>query len=556
MKQRIPFHRRIAFRLIVFFGALALAGTLAAGYVSIRLAEREFFNVMQRQFNSTSRLAENSLDIIGQMAKGWAFHFASDNVLSRQLRGNNRADVLHAVESMRESAHCDTLIVLDERGHIIQHSAFPEKNGDSLLSWQLVRRAVNDKRSGYAIVEESGNFIIYGSGMAESGKQGANPIIVLTGFRISDELVASLSQGTGIGLTFVRRSAVMASSFNTEQAKMVNVPVSYFDYQMLYGDPHLTKVVKIAGQELFASVRQLHMLEPSMDGSLFLTYPSSQLLAISERLQREYLWLYSAGMLLLVLFIWKLSHRLMRPLHQLSERMQLIAVGDLTHVSIGSNDEIGSIASSFNDLLEELAGSKQKVERHAEELELLVGQRTQELRTANEELTRQATHDVLTGFPNRKLFHDRLHQAIALAHRTNFGMALLFIDLDRFKWVNDTFGHAVGDELLKAAANRIQSCLRDGDTVARLGGDEFTVILSQVGTRNNLQEVSERLLMELCRPFDLTGAANTRISASIGVAVYPEHGVNEEELLLHADHAMYAAKSAGKATYRFWQPAD
>ena len=130
----------------------------------------------------------------------------------------------------------------------------------------------------------------------------------------------------------------------------------------------------------------------------------------------------------------------------------------------------------------------------------------------------------------------------------------MFIDLDRFKWVNDTFGHAAGDELLKVASKRIQSCLREGDTVARLGGDEFTVILSQPGTLLNIEEVATRILKELTTPFDLPGADNTQISGSIGIAVYPENGELVEELLLHADHAMYSAKKGGRATYRFWQP--
>lgn len=554
MTAKLPFYRRITIRLIVLFGMLALVGTLAGGFVSIQLAKREFFSVMERQFNSTSRLAENSLDIIGQMARAWAFHLVTDSTLSTRLQSKNPASISQEIERMRESVHCDSIIVLDHHGRIVHHSAFDEKDGESLMSWQTVRRAVNDKIASYAIVEESGNFIIYGSGIASTNKLGTPPYIVLVGFKISDQLVAKLSLDTSIGLTFIRRTAVMTSSFNTAQKKLIENPVSYLDYQTLYNNPRLTKEVQIEDEIFYASVRQLHMLEPAMDGSLLLTYPRKDLYSVIERLQKEYIWLFAVGMLLFALFIWRISYGMMKPLRKLVERVESITKGDLKPTVIDRNDEIGIIASSINDLLGELTTSKQTIERHADELEKTVAQRTAELRIANDELSHQSTHDALTGLPNRKLFHDRLYQAVLLAHRSKSSAALMFIDLDRFKWVNDTFGHAAGDELLKAVSGRIQSCLREGDTVARLGGDEFTVILSQPGTLLNIEEVATRILKELTTPFDLPGADNTQISGSIGIAVFPENGDTAAKLLLHADHAMYSAKKSGRATYCFWHP--
>lgn len=551
MSGKLPFHRRITVRLIGFFGLLVLLGSLVSAYTSIRLARHEFFHVMERQFDSTFRLAENSLDIVGQMARAWAFHFAEDPGLPERLQQPVHALIAQEVERIRASAHCDTVVVLDRHGRIVHHSAFHEKDGESLMAWQIVRQAVNEGKSSYAIVEESGNFIIYGSGISTTGKDA---YVVLAGFRISDELVDRLSQDTSIGLTFVRRTAVMASSFSTPQAKLTDSPVAYLDYQLLYNDPTQTREVQISGQSYYASVRQLHLLDPSMDGSLLLTYPTSELDAIVERLQREYLWLYAVGMLLFALAIWRISVRMMSPLRQLAQRVARSSKGDTAPIRISRNDEIGVVASSFNDLLDELTISKQAVEQHAHELERQVEKRTAELRIANEELGRLAAHDALTGLPNRKLFNDRLNQTFALAHRSGSSMALMFIDLDRFKWVNDTFGHAAGDELLKEASRRIQSCLREGDTVARLGGDEFTVILTQPGSLSDIEHVAGRILKALTTPFDLHGADNTQISGSIGIAVYPENGDSAAQLLLHADEAMYKAKNAGRATWCFWQP--
>jgi diguanylate cyclase (GGDEF)-like protein len=552
LTRELPFYRRITFRLVALFGVLTLIGSLLGGYLSIHLAKQEFFRVMERQFNSSSRLAENSLDIIGQMARTWSFNFATHNNLDNSVRGASQTQLSQEVEHMRESAHCDTLIILDHVGHILQHSAFNNKTGESLMAWQIVRQAVNERKSSYAIIEESGNFIIYGSGITPTDKQHPHPYIVLTGFRISDELVSKLSQDTSIGLTFIRRTSVMTSTFNTAQRKLINSPVAYLDYQILYNDSRLSREVKIDDQIYYASVRHLNLLDPSMDGSLLLTYPRNELNAIIERLQEEYLWLYAAGMLLFALFIWRISLRTMQPLRKLAARVENIAKGDLTPTVIVQNDEIGNIASSINDLLGELASSRQTINQHAEELKKTVEQRTRELRVANEELSHQSTHDAMTGLPNRKLFNDRLSQSLLMAHRSTAGMALMFIDLDRFKWVNDTFGHATGDALLKIVAERIQSCLREGDTVSRLGGDEFTVILSQSGTLLNIEEVAVRILSELTTPFDLPGANQTQISASIGIAQFPEHGDTAAKLLLHADHAMYNAKKAGRATYCFW----
>ena len=162
----------------------------------------------------------------------------------------------------------------------------------------------------------------------------------------------------------------------------------------------------------------------------------------------------------------------------------------------------------------------------------------------------QANYDPLTHLPNRRLFHDRLGQAIKMAHRTDFPVALLFIDLDHFKEINDTLGHAVGDALLIEAAKRIGGCLREADTVSRLGGDEFTVILPEIGDKNQAKSIAQRVVAELFRPFFFENDANDHhISASIGIAIFPEDASTPESLMICADNAMYSAKSNGRNRY-------
>ncbi|WP_321528765.1 EAL domain-containing protein [Sedimenticola selenatireducens] len=162
-----------------------------------------------------------------------------------------------------------------------------------------------------------------------------------------------------------------------------------------------------------------------------------------------------------------------------------------------------------------------------------------------------AYHDALTGLPNRQLFLDRLTQAVAQARRDGDSLALLFIDLDGFKEVNDTLGHLVGDKLLCQIANLLQSAVRENDTVARLGGDEFTVI-TQTGTdQTGVITIAEKLLSTLTHQFNIDGH-ELFVSASIGISRFPEDGDSPEVLLMEADNAMYQAKAIGRGRYHFY----
>ncbi len=165
----------------------------------------------------------------------------------------------------------------------------------------------------------------------------------------------------------------------------------------------------------------------------------------------------------------------------------------------------------------------------------------------------QANYDALTELPNRRLFNDRLDIEIKKAHRNSLPFALLFIDLDRFKDINDTLGHAKGDQLLLQAAHRISHCVRESDTVARLGGDEFTVVLTEIGDRGQIERIAENIIEQLSNPFYLEHDSNGYyISASIGIALYPHDGKDIESLLKHADQAMYQAKIEGRQRYSYF----
>ncbi len=173
---------------------------------------------------------------------------------------------------------------------------------------------------------------------------------------------------------------------------------------------------------------------------------------------------------------------------------------------------------------------------------------------AEERLNFQATHDALTGLPNRTLFHDRLTQALALAAQTGTSLALLFLDLDRFKVINDTLGHGIGDRLLQAVVERLRSCAGESDTLARWGGDEFIFLLERVQGTQHAATAARRILDSLIEPFHIQGH-EVFVTGTIGISLFPGDGHDVQALLGNADTAMYRAKQKGKNDYQFYAAA-
>ena len=172
-----------------------------------------------------------------------------------------------------------------------------------------------------------------------------------------------------------------------------------------------------------------------------------------------------------------------------------------------------------------------------------------ERKRAEQELRYLANFDPLTGLPNRVLLTERLNQMMARARRQASHIALLFLDLDHFKHINDSMGHATGDRMLKAAGARLRHIVRDGDTVARLGGDEFTVVLDEIHDHHEATRIAEKILATFARPLELEGGQEVLISTSVGISMFPQHGNSPADLIKAADTAMYQAKEQGRNTY-------
>ncbi|HZM33371.1 MAG TPA: EAL domain-containing protein [Burkholderiales bacterium] len=205
---------------------------------------------------------------------------------------------------------------------------------------------------------------------------------------------------------------------------------------------------------------------------------------------------------------------------------------------------------SFEDVTAEREADS-RVQRALDELERVVAERTAELRDAQARAQHLADHDALTGLPNRRLLEDRLTQALALGQRNRQRTAVMFVDLDRFKTINDSLGHAVGDALLKEVAGRLMAQLRVGDTICRIGGDEFVLVLPEIKRSSDVAHIAQKVIDQLSAPMTIE-ERELIVTPSIGIAVFPDDGRDAETLIRNADAAMYHAKELGRANYQFF----
>lgn len=234
----------------------------------------------------------------------------------------------------------------------------------------------------------------------------------------------------------------------------------------------------------------------------------------------------------------------MTALKDVSDKVTAFDVGGVDYIT--KPFHIGEVLARVSTQLS-LRAMQQLLNARNQQLQQQLNEQQQQ----REELEYRATHDLLTGLPNRTLFLDRLGHAIERARRKRSRLAVLFIDLDKFKIINDTLGHGAGDELLQGVAERLRHCARKSDTLARLGGDEFVILAEDVKSTADLEKLVARLSRELSKPMVLAGLEYT-LTSSVGISLYPKDGENAESLLKHSDVAMYQAKQNGCNTYRFF----
>jgi diguanylate cyclase (GGDEF)-like protein len=295
--------------------------------------------------------------------------------------------------------------------------------------------------------------------------------------------------------------------------------------QARIGTPEPDRLDTSAGTSI-ALVRPLQSLAENEPAVLLLRYPLGLAMAAYQPLQIAMALTGLLGLILVMFGSWRLSLSLTRPISALEAAAQRMEQGEKVEVRVESQDEIGRLAESFNRMAAGIAERERRI-------------------------TQLAFNDSLTGLPNRDFFRRHLDLELGQSARREGKLALLCVDLDNFKTVNDTLGHPVGDELLRAVATRLSASVRDS-LVARLGGDEFIIILSRFEGHDAIAAVADRLVASFAEPFRVAGQ-ELAIGASIGVAVSPWDGTDPDTLLKHVDLALYRAKDEGKGTFRFFE---
>jgi diguanylate cyclase (GGDEF)-like protein len=282
-----------------------------------------------------------------------------------------------------------------------------------------------------------------------------------------------------------------------------------------------------------------------------------ELKPLTERIH-WYLWtvffILSLSLILAFILSFYFQGIITKPILQLAYLTRRVSTQKNYSLRVDSNhiDEIGSLFDGFNQMLEAIQERDSELEEHREQLENLVAIRTIDLKKANQKLTYQAYHDALTNLPNRALFIKRAEQAVEYAEYNNESLAILFIDLDNFKFINDTLGHAAGDHLLQEIGKRLLTCTRlPSDTIARLGGDEFTILLRDIKDPTDAAMVADFIIKTLMTPLQFD-QHEFYITPSIGISIYPQDGVDVGTLMKNADVGMYLAKKQGRNSYRFY----
>jgi diguanylate cyclase (GGDEF)-like protein len=346
-------------------------------------------------------------------------------------------------------------------------------------------------------------------------------------FEVDDRVARELNQLTGLEVSFASRTNKLPWQLHasTLGAPLRENLIGYFG-----GDEGLNtrlQEIKLGGEDYETRVTELES-RPDKRIIAVLQKPLEVGLAPFRRISASFFWLTLAGLAMLVGGSLVIARSITRPVHRLAEAANRVQQGDYTkHVAVEHKDEIGQLAVSFNHMMDGIVSRER-------------------------EILRLAYEDGLTGLPNRAMFNEQLGQAVRTARRGAQPIAVLVFDMDRFKTINDTLGHPVGDLALREVGLRVRNALRDSDVVARLGGDEFAVLLATGGAERAPQVVAQKILKALEEPLVIEGQPMD-MTASIGIARYPEHGEDHSALMRAADVAMYESKRL-KSGFSIYDP--
>ncbi|RDH86691.1 MAG: hypothetical protein DIZ78_07240 [endosymbiont of Escarpia spicata] len=377
---KVPFYRRLDFRIVALFSTVLFFGLLVGLFGARYVAEQDFRELLIRQFQTAGNMAENSFTQIGQMGLTGANHFLLHPGLHAAINAKDSVSIITEMNKLVKETSADIVVLLDPHGRVIYHSEDPLQYGKSRMSHLIVRETILDGKVSTSILQEMDNFIIYSSGRLLSDiDKGHLKAVILVGYAINDPLINNLSKDADVGLTMVRRRAIMASTFNREDRRLKTIPMQWTDYQSMLLRPDSIGKLLFNDVSYFTYARRLKLMDPIQEGSILFTIPAQQLDEIMDDLLHEFELLFGLLFFLIALFGWRFSQQLLEPLHRLflftneSPEQQ-----NEEPLKIKTKDEVGALAYHFNDLINDIKKKNRELENRVEE-------RTRELQSAKEE---------------------------------------------------------------------------------------------------------------------------------------------------------------------------
>jgi diguanylate cyclase (GGDEF)-like protein len=485
-------------RIALVFVILMLVAQAAAYFVINSVIVKNAHRGAEEQLTVAQRVFEQVLRGNGEQLTQAASVAAADFGFREAVATHDSKTVASALQNHGDRVHADVVMLVDLDGKLIADSMSAGHEGAAFPFPNLIRTVARQgDASSFGIINGRAYQLV-----AVPVKAPITIAWVVMGFAIDDSLSREMSSLTSLDVSFLKvdgsgKWAVLASSLPAETRTALK------DQTQLADEGYVTRVVRLHSEGQTVAV----LLERSL----------IEALAPYHRLQSTLLLITIFGVLVSIIGSVLTARSVTRPIAALAQFSRRIGQGDYTEaIEVAHNDEIGQLAQAFNVMQEGIAEREKRI-------------------------TELAYMDRLTGLPNRALFNDRLQQAIASAVRSGKPLAVMMMDLDRFKYVNDTLGHPIGDMLLCEVAKRLRSTLqRQTDTVARLGGDEFAVLLP-TDDLPAARLLATRMLRALEQPITIEGQL-VDVGASIGIVTFPANGSDMNVLLRRADIAMYVAK--------------
>jgi len=509
-------------RIVLFFVALLVLVQGLGAFLVIQANSQIARQTIDQELEQGERVFKQLLAQNQARLEQGAGILSADFAFRQSIASNEIGTILSVLRNhgARVGANVTTLASLE---NVVRADTLdPERVGKPFAYPDLIRIASIEGKASSVVIREGKLYQLVVVPVL-----APEPIAwVGLAFEVDDRVAKDLNQLTGLEVSFA--SWTPASAWRLH-ASTLPAPLRDGLLSAFAGDEVLSAKVheiELGGEEYETRVTPL---ESRSDKRIVAILQKPLLIGLAPfaRISASFFWLTLAGLMILVGGSLIIARSITRPVHRLAEAANSVQQGDYTrHVEVEHRDEIGQLAVSFNHMMDGIV-SREK------------------------EILRLAYEDGLTGLPNRAMFNEQLGQAVRIAKRGESPIAVLLFDMDRFKAINDTLGHPVGDQALREVGLRVRSALRDSDVIARLGGDEFAVLLA-TGNADNAKVVAEKIHKALEEPFVIEGQSMD-MTASIGISRFPGHGDDANALLRAADVAMYEAKRT-KSRYSIYDP--